>query len=180
MTVSRRLFLLRHAQASSISGDDKARSLTPKGRDDAQALGIAMRDKKLIPDYILCSSAMRTKQTLEGIQRTLGIENVSFSDVLYNGSAGDYLHCIQQADDTHQNILIVAHNPSIYDIVILLGGLGPDPVLQRLSEGYSPATLSVIECSCEKWTDIKPVENTLTHILNPFDYNSGDRPTRWM
>ncbi|MGH1456643.1 MAG: SixA phosphatase family protein [Alphaproteobacteria bacterium] len=178
---TKKLFLLRHAQAtSSSSSSDKDRSLTPQGKDDAKALGVEMQKKGFIPDLILCSSALRTKQTLEGLQHSLGVENVEYQDILYNGSTGDYLYQIQQVDDAYNNILFIAHNPSIYELVILLGGMGNDSVMQRLSEGYQPATLSVIDVKAEHWADIQPAENTLLTIKNPMDYNASDRPTRWM
>ncbi len=177
----KRLLLLRHAQATSVSsGKDKDRSLTPQGKDDAKALGVEMQKKGFIPDLILCSPALRTKQTLEGVQHSLGIENIEYQDILYNGSTGDYLYQIQQADDHYDTLLLLAHNPSIYELVILLGGVGSDSVMQRLSEGYQPASLSVIEVKAERWADIQPAENTLTTIKNPMDYNASDRPTRWM
>ncbi len=101
-------------------------------------------------------------------------------DILYSGSVGDYLYEIQKCDDQYQNILLIAHNPSIYELIILLAAQGSDSVMQRLTEGYSPATLSVIDCVCESWANIQPAENTLSTLTNPMDYNAPARPTRWM
>jgi len=178
---TKKLFLLRHAQAaSSQTGDDKARNLTPQGKADARALGTEMKRLDLIPDLILCSPAVRTKQTLEGLKDTLDLENVEHPEILYNGSTGDYLYQIQQVSDEYNSILFLAHNPSIYELVILLGGIGNDGVMQRLSEGYQPASLSVVDVKSETWADIQPAVNTLNTIMNPMDYNAPARPTRWM
>ena len=177
----KRLFLLRHAVAvNEISDGDKNRSLAPKGKEDAQALGEYMQDNGYIPDFVLCSPARRTRETLEGLQNHLSLENIQMPDIMYSGSTGDYLHQIQKCDDDHHNILIVAHNPSIYELVRLLAAQGQDSVMQRLSEGYQPATLSVINCICENWADINPVENELINLVSPIDYNAPARPTRWM
>lgn len=181
--MGKKLFLLRHAQAASAqSNGDKSRNLTPKGIDDARALGQEMHRCDFIPDMILCSGATRTKETLAEIMKSLdkATTEITYDDIIYSGSTGDYLHLIQNMDDAYQNVLMVAHNPSIYELAILLSGMGSDSVMQRLSEGYQPATLSAIEVSCEKWADIQPAENTLIHIMNPMDYNAPARPTRWM
>ena len=177
----KRLFLLRHAIALNDMADgDKGRALAPKGKEDAIALGKLMKHKSLTPDIILCSSARRTQETMNGVQDALQVENVQNIDILYSGSTGDYLHEIQKIDNANDSILMIAHNPSIYELVRLLGAQGTDSVMQRLTEGYQPATLSVIHCACEKWADIQPVENELVLITDPMDYNAPARPTRWM
>ncbi len=178
---TKKLFLLRHAQASSAqSSSDKSRELTPQGKDDARALGQEMKRLNFIPDLIICSPAVRTKQTLEGVQSALNISNVEHPEILYNGSTGDYLHQIQLISDEHNNVLFIAHNPSIYELVILLSGSGNDTAMQRLSEGYQPASLSAVDVKSETWADIQPAVNALHAIMNPMDYNAPARPTRWM
>lgn len=175
------LFLLRHAMALNDGGaGDKARRLAPRGVEDAEALGKVMIKQNYTPDFVLCSSAVRTRQTFEHLKLNVPTAAIRFEDGLYNGSTGDYLHMLQQISDEYSNILVVAHNPSIYELVILLAAQGSDSVMQRLSEGYNPATLSVVQCQCEKWADIQPAENTLASLTDPMDYNAPARPTRWM
>lgn len=177
----KRLFLLRHAMALSQGNDgDSSRALAPKGVEDAQALGRMMAHKGYVPDVVLCSSAVRTRQTLAGAFPELDTAKVRFIDILYNGSVGDYLYEIQKVDDVNQSILMVAHNPCIYELAVLLAAQGNDSVMQRLSEGYSPASLSVIHCECDKWANIQPAVNVLDHLSSPMDYNAPARPTRWM
>ena len=177
---NKRLFLLRHAMALSNNEGDKSRELAPKGIEDALALGKWMLDQNYIPDAVLCSPAKRTRQTLENVKKNLQMPNASFPEILYNGVAGDYLYEIQKIDDEYKNIMIVAHNPSIYELVILLAAQGSDAIMQKISKGYPPASLSVIKCKCDSWRDIQPVENEIMNLVNPMDYNDSGRPTRWM
>ena len=177
----RRLFLLRHALAMPVAGgDDAGRDLAPKGKEDAEALGRYMNLKHYIPDLVLCSPAKRTRQTLDGLQARLNIPQLCFPDVLYAGSTGDYVHEIQKCPDGARNILLVGHNPSIYELIALLAGKGRDSLIQRLSEGYKPASLSVLHCPCDAWQDIQPGECEITELVDPLDYNAPARPTRWM
>ncbi len=181
MSSAKRLFLLRHAMASSdFSGTDKERPLTPQGKEDAKALGKFMLHRSYMPELILCSNALRTRQTLESLNHHVGIENIDLRDVLYSGSTGDYLYEVQQVKDAYNNILLIAHNPSISELVRLLAAQGQESIIARLSDGYAPATLSVIECACDKWADIQPAENSLADYAAPIDYNAPARPTRWM
>lgn len=175
------LFLLRHAVAlGDNGGGDKSRVLAPRGVDDAAALGTFMQKKAYVPDMVLCSSAVRTRQTLERLKLPITSTQIRFEDMLYSGSTGDYLHLIQGVSDVYRRILVIAHNPSIYELLILLAAQGSDSVMQRLSEGYHPATFSVIHCRCMTWADIQPAENMLADFTDPMDYNAPPRPTRWM
>ncbi len=176
----KRLFLLRHAIAMSDTPEDINRTLAPKGKEDATALGSWMKRKNLLPDFVLCSSATRTRQTLEGLQNNLDTPKVDLRESLYHGSAGDYLSQLQDVSDNYKNVMIIAHNPSIYGFVRLLSTEKDNAFAQRLCEGYSPATLSVIECTSDTWKDIQPGENMLSLMTDPMDYNAPARPTRWM
>ena len=168
----KRLFILRHAQAASHASDgDKSRVLSDQGKEDALALGRMMKEQYYHPDFVLCSSAVRTKQTLEGVNTHLETSQVKYADILYSGSTGDYLYEIQQMKDDVQNLMIVAHNPCIYELVLVLAAQGSDAVMQRLSMGYHPASLSVVHCQSERWAELQPAENTLIQLVNPTDYN---------
>ncbi len=165
------LFLLRHANALNDSGLDKNRALSPKGVEDAKALGRLMDKQNFVPDMVVCSPAKRTRHTLKSLQSSLKTPQASFPEILYNGSAGDYLYEIQKIDDKYSKILIIAHNPSIYELVILLATQGSETLMQKLSEGYPPASLSVINCKCESWANIQPAGNELLSLMNPIDYS---------
>lgn len=178
----KRLFLLRHALAmpAGSSAEDSARPLAPKGEEDATALGLYMAQKGYLPDLILCSTAKRTQQTLQNLQKKLETPAARFLKILYTGRTGDLLSEIQKAEDDKNSILIVAHNPSIYELAVLLGGTGKESLLQRLCDGYRPATLTVLGCPCAHWADIQPQENEVIDLVDPLDYNAPARPTRWM
>lgn len=63
-----RLILVRHAKSGwdDPGLDDHDRPLAPRGRRAAGWLGTALRDGGFLPETILCSSALRTRQTLDG------------------------------------------------------------------------------------------------------------------
>ena len=174
------LYILRHAQSVPSGHDgDKARKLTPKGVEDAKVLGQTMARKNYTPDFALCSTAIRTQQTLAQVMESFDPVPTETSDILYSHSATQYLQEIQEIQGNPDSVLLVAHNPSIYELVILLSGKGEERYMNRLMGGYAPGTLSVLSCPCDNWADLTLAQNEFTDILEPIDYNAEARPTRW-
>src|SRR2546423_15593988 len=60
-----RLHLLRHAKSSRDDGEDRERRLSRRGRDDARAVGRSLPAVLGALDLVLCSSALRTRETAE-------------------------------------------------------------------------------------------------------------------
>ena len=59
-----RLHLLRHAKSSRDEGiDDKERPLSRRGRDDSRRIGETLPTGVGTVDLVLCSSAVRTRET---------------------------------------------------------------------------------------------------------------------
>ncbi|MBL4804882.1 MAG: histidine phosphatase family protein [Alphaproteobacteria bacterium] len=177
------LLLLRHAQAlpSSATVGDFERSLSPKGIEDARKLGEVLKAQDLSIDLIKCSSANRTQQTTAevcaGLEQNIHTEN---SKSIYNASAGDLFKMIQDTDDKVDTLMIVGHNPTVYELVSKLAATGSNAVFDSLAHGYSPATLTIIETGIESWAEINPDQCEAKAVFDPSDYNAPERPTRWM
>lgn len=178
----KQLLILRHAQAlnTEAGGNDKSRKLSPQGFDDARALGTTMTRQDLRPNLALCSTAVRTRQTLEGVMEGLAIAHVDYQDDFYNAPPEAYFRAIQGVSDDVECLLLVGHNPGIHTIAAQLVNEDNAGLVNRLAGGYAPATLSVIECAVESWAKIRPYDNRLMGVLEASEYNGSDRPTRWM
>ncbi|WP_432833674.1 SixA phosphatase family protein [Dactylosporangium sp. CA-092794] len=119
MTV-RTLILLRHAKAADPDeyATDIERPLTARGHRDARAAGEWLRGAALAPDAVLCSTAVRTRETLEdlGLAETPAI----YEQRIYVGPAADTLDLLQQTDPAVATLLLVGHNPTVTDLSDLL------------------------------------------------------------
>ncbi|MDA4634937.1 histidine phosphatase family protein, partial [Escherichia coli] len=86
------VYLLRHAKAvwPSPGQKDFDRTLDSVGIQSATVLGEEMKRFGLRPDIVLCSTAVRARQTLEHIalQPSFILEDL---EKLYSGSADNYL-----------------------------------------------------------------------------------------
>lgn len=178
----RRLFLLRHALAMPpvSGGNDKTRILSPKGLEDASALGRLMMRKNYMPDYILCSTATRTRQTLEKLFQSLPKTPTSFIDALYDGGTESYVREIQKIPAQYKSVLLVGHNPCVCEYALSVLAQGREAMLERLREGCKPATLAVLNCDLEDWALLDKKAAEITDLLDPLDYNAPSSPTRWM
>ena len=97
----RQLFIMRHAAAeSNVSKDDKLRSLSFQGRGELKRLvdiRIGLFDEV---SQVICSTAIRTRQTLDGIQDILSpIAEISYFDSLYHATVQTILEEIGLIDD---------------------------------------------------------------------------------
>lgn len=178
----KKLLILRHAQAlgTEVGGSDKTRKLSPKGFQDAQALGRLMVKERLIPDLVLCSTATRTRETLDGVLEEVEADKVDYLDRLYNADYDTLLGALRELGEEPESVLIVAHNPGIHTLAARLANDDGSVHVDRLSMSYAPATLTVLECDINDWADLDPLVNQARAVHETVEYNSSDRPTRWM
>lgn len=177
----KQLYLLRHALTlpAEAGQEDRKRTLAPKGVEDAKALAKTMIAKGYSPDYVLCSPAMRTRQTLEPLEDQISSAEILHPAILYSGSTGDLLAAIQNTSPAFDRVLLVAHNPSISHLAKILAGDGGTSLLQRLHDGFKPATLAVYSFAGDDWSDLKPEGAVLIDFMDPLDYNAPATPARW-
>ena len=112
----KKIHLLRHAKTeqNSKSGRDFDRELRAKGIQQAKILGERLGDQiKGVP--VICSSAKRTKQTLELIKNHTSIEKTNYLDSLYLASSKEIEKIIIRQQNTDDEILIIGHNFGISD-----------------------------------------------------------------
>lgn len=113
----KQLTLLRHAKSSwADSGQqDYDRPLNDRGLRDAPMMAQRLIEQSCTPDFILCSSAQRTRQTAQFFfdANKLDSNNINYVDALYLASPGTLLEHIQQCDSAINHLMIIAHNPGL-------------------------------------------------------------------
>lgn len=118
----RTLILLRHGEAerAAPSGRDIDRALTPQGRVDARAAGLALVRGDLRPNVALVSAALRTRQTWEAAAAALGGPAATEHAELYDAPADDLLAAAHACGA--QTVAVVAHNPGVGELAARLSG----------------------------------------------------------
>ena len=165
------LSLLRHGKSSwdDIGSRDFDRPLSPRGSEAVPRIGRAMRDAKLKPSLILCSDAVRTRQTLDLILPELGSPKptVTYDEKLYLAPPISMLQFIHKLPARDQHVLMVGHTPGHHLLALELAGSGDATALAALSEKFPTAGLAVLTFKTNDWRDVAPGTGTLIHFLTP-------------
>ena len=68
------ILILRHAKSSWKHPDvnDHDRPLNKRGKRDAPYMGELLRDKHLVPDFIISSTAKRARSTAKAVAKAAG------------------------------------------------------------------------------------------------------------
>ena len=115
-----------------------------------------MIGRALSPELVLCSSALRARETLAGIEGALGPDvEVRVENELYGASDDALLRRLHQVADDVASVLLIGHNPGLGDLAVGLAGAGGQRMLRRLADGLPTAALVVIRLSRAKWSDIE-------------------------
>ena len=162
------LYLLRHAKTEpgGFFTQDKDRKLTDRGCSDTLLMAGHMREKGLLPDQILCSSAVRAKTTcdylLEGLGKDVPCE---FEDELYLAEAATLMAFARGADEIGKSLVLIAHNPGMASLAFAMAGQHA-----RLPEKLTDFPTAALACfifECQHWTDLDPTKAKLTHFVTP-------------
>jgi phosphohistidine phosphatase len=110
------LFFIRHAKSDqSFFGNDFERPLNERGKTDAPAMAKRLLEKKLIPDALVASPAVRAKTTAELFADTLQIPvtEIVFISALYQASSDAINGVVSGLPNTMHSVAIFSHNPGI-------------------------------------------------------------------
>ena len=137
------LHLLRHASALPLGeGGDQARPVDLAGRRAAQSLAARLAGR-LSPDLVLCSPAVRTRETLDLLAPAFRVRpDVAFEDGLYLATAERLLFRLRALDETLGSVLLLGHNPGLHELAMLLSDVATGPLIARVATGFPAAALA--------------------------------------
>lgn len=115
----KRLTLVRHAKSDwSLPGqNDWDRPLNRRGQRDAPEMARRLRSRRLKPDLILSSPAVRALTTAAVMARELNVPaaHVIQDERLYLASAADLVAVVRELGGEAQHLMVFGHNPGITD-----------------------------------------------------------------
>jgi phosphohistidine phosphatase len=165
MPPNRILFLLRHAKSSwdEPGIEDHERPLAPRGRRAAGLLADHMRSAEIEPELVLCSSARRTRETLEGVGPPG--EWLIESD-LYAASPGTVLARLQRLPDDVRSAMVIGHNPTMQVLVLRLVAAGSGADLSEVQRKYPTGALATLTFE-GGWNELAPGRARLEAYVRP-------------
>jgi phosphohistidine phosphatase len=116
--------------------------------------------KGIYPNLVLCSPSKRTKSSLKAYKEILGIScDVIYDEKLYETTYQDLLDIIYSINDDYDTVFLIAHNPSLNNLV--------DFLLRGFNENIPTSGVVGLEFSCNSWKDISDTNCSLTLFTYP-------------
>jgi phosphohistidine phosphatase len=159
----KRLAIARHAKSSWADPDiaDHDRPLNARGRRAATVVGRHLREAGWEPELVLCSSATRTRETLE-LFGLPAATDVGIEDRLYGATAGALLARLKRVPDGVASVLVLAHNPGVEDLVRALVD-EPDALPGKFPTG----AVADLQLPMPTWRELEPGTCRLRGLLVP-------------
>ena len=161
---TRRLVLLRHAKSDWYSGaaTDFDRPLNDRGRRDAPRVGRWLRLHALAPDVVCCSSAHRTRQTLDLVGTELGLSeaDLHYLGELYHAGEREITGIVEDYLPVDGTLMVVGHNPGMETALL---EYCPDVQVSADGKLMPTAAVAVLE-----WPETADPPQ-LRHLVSPRD-----------
>jgi phosphohistidine phosphatase len=164
----RTIILLRHAKSSWSDPTlaDMDRPLTPRGERASRSIAKYIRRKKIHPALVLCSPSLRTRQTLEAIESSLGKRSaVELVPALYAASETELLEQLQALPDSIGSVMLIGHNPGLHDLVRVLASRRAD--LRKVEEKFPTGALVTLVVDSNSWAALRPGNAKLVDYVVP-------------
>jgi len=171
MPPAKRLFILRHTKSSwdDPGLEDHERPLASRGVRACQVIAEHLRTNSIEPELVLCSSARRTRETLEGIAPTG--KRVIESE-LYSATTGDLVDRLHQVPDDVGSVMLIGHNPALQMLVLRLARRDPEAADTRavVERKFPTGALATLTFECG-WSELGPGSARLVGFLTPKGLN---------
>ncbi len=119
------LLLMRHAKSDWNSPElsDHQRPLNKRGRRAAPVMAKLLSERKLLPDLLISSDALRAQQTSTLVTESWEApERLKLTRRLYLAEPSTYLEILTEVPVGTKSVMLVGHNPGISHLVRLLTG----------------------------------------------------------
>ena len=150
--MTKRLILIRHAKSAwdDPLTPDHDRPLNARGEGAARDLGQWLASRGYAPQEILCSDALRTRATWDGIAPFLpDAPEPTLKPALYHAGADVMLAVLRHA--TADTVCILGHNPGIAEFA---HRLVKHPPLSAEFQKYPTGATLVADLGEIAWADV--------------------------
>jgi phosphohistidine phosphatase len=167
------ILLLRHAKSAWDNADvaDHERPLNRRGERAAEAMAEHIAKKSPRPDLILCSTAIRSRQTLAPLVNRLAAPAppILLEKGLYLASEAALLARLQDAPVEAGTVMLIGHNDGIWQLAEVLAGRGRAGLLANLHDKFPTGALATLRAAIDRWSDLAAGSAELLAYVRPRD-----------
>ena len=161
----KKLFLIRHAKSdwSNYLLNDFDRGLNNRGLKDAPFMAKLLENKKIIPDLIISSPALRTKLTLELLLEKIDYKNeIIYDKSIYEAPYFNLKKVINNVNEQFDILFLVGHNPGLCDLANFL--------CEESFENIPTCAIVEIDFDTNSWKNMKKENSKLISFEYPKKY----------
>ncbi len=167
---TRKLILMRHAKSDYPLGlADHDRPLAARGNREAPSAGAWLVENDLIPDYILCSDALRARSTCAWVLSELGEKGPTpyVDSRIYGAGVSELCSIINEVPDTVSTLLVIGHQPILQELALRLASVDSDEeAVYELAMNYPTLGTTVLETS-HSYAHLDARDARVTHFVAP-------------
>ena len=165
------VLLLRHAKSAWNNAlPDHDRPLNRRGERAAEAIADYLAITPPRPDLILCSTAIRARQTLAPLMaRWNPAPPISLEKGLYLASESELMERLRKLPSEVSAVLLIGHNDGIWQLGEVLASGGPAHDLAVLGEKFPTGTLAKLRVPIGQWSDLAADSAELAAFVRPRD-----------
>ena len=156
----KRLILMRHAEAGwHINTDDHERPLSASGIRDAKKIGSWLKEKAYMPDEVISSTSVRTRETLSYL--LLDCPQI-FDRSLYLADADQMKSTLKTL--LSETVILLAHNPGITELAYDL--MNHEEKHENFMD-FPAASTVVIDFKADRWSEVKSDSGIFVDFVMP-------------
>lgn len=128
---------------------------------------------EVVPEFVLCSDAVRTRQTWALIRDEWAAAGISpdaeIRPELYLASPRAMLDAVASSPDEVATVMVVAHNPGTHDLARRLSRFTDGDEVEALAAKFPTAAVAIIDSDAPSWTEFDAGRCTLERFIRPKD-----------
>jgi phosphohistidine phosphatase len=142
------LLVMRHAKSSWADDNlpDHDRPLNARGKRAGPRMGELLREHGLVPDRLICSTALRARQTARSVAEASGFSGVIEERAeLYLAAPEIYVAVIRKLEAKASIGLVIGHNPGVEELVFGLSGE---------QQAMPTGAIAQLELAIDDWSEL--------------------------
>ena len=162
------LHLLRHAKSSwKIPDlDDYERPLAKRGRETARMIAAYLRRTHIVPDLIICSTAVRARQTLDPIAKAIKPPKVILERGIYEVEQSGLWKYLWALPERAECVLLIGHNPGLHDLALKLSDGTSHKRLPPRGDKFPTGAMATF-CFDGEWNELRPAGAAVAAFVTP-------------
>jgi phosphohistidine phosphatase len=161
------LYLIRHAKSSwdDTNLDDFVRPLNKRGKKDAPNMAKRLKEKRVAPDFMISSPAVRAFDTCKEFAKILDYDKdkIITDKRLYHADEDQILTVIRELKDRERDeedvVLLFGHNPGLTEFANLL--------LNEYVDNIPTCGIVKTHLNIDRWNDASFGCGTLAYFDSP-------------